>query len=115
MRGGGVCTCKQFFILKFKWFFKDEEKQTKRKYERFDREKGHLDGDGLWYQEHPEPEVEEDSSDEEDEKEDLGLNEDEDSEDEDDADENVIIEVGTWNLIFDHMKTKVTELILFLI
>ena len=115
MGGGGRMHLKAVFILKFKWFFKDEQKQTKRKYERFDREKGHLDGDGLWYQEHPEPEVEEDTSDEEDEKEDLGLNEDEDSEDEDDADENVIIEVGTWNLIFDHLKTKFIELILLFI
>ena len=84
-----LCKSWHIFIL-----LKDEEKQAKRKFQRFDREKGHLDGDGLWYEEHPAEGADDDSSDdEEDEKEDLGLNEEEDSEDEDNVDDHVITEV----------------------
>merc|ERR1719193_2101679 len=51
----------------------DEEAMQKRKYERYDKEKGHLDSEGLWYQEHAPVEEGSGSSAEEDEGEDLGL------------------------------------------
>lgn len=55
----------------------------KRKFARFEREKGTLDSDGLWYQEHDALEDNDSSdSEDEDEKEDLGLEAGEDEEDE---------------------------------
>jgi len=56
----------------------DEEVVKKRKFERFEREKGHINKDGLWYEEeHPES-GDEKSEDSDDEKEDLGLEAEED-------------------------------------
>jgi len=87
----------------------DEEAIKKRKYEKYDRELGHLDSDGLWYNEHAEEEKGESSEEEEEEKEELGLQSEKEEEEGDDEQQEEVEEESKNPLIESLSKETLEE------